>query len=80
MIPIGIFSAVAVLAFAFFSWYRPWHLKWGATREELSRSMPGDEIVPRPIFNVPTASFQTSSTWRSATWSRWGLEKAQGSG
>jgi hypothetical protein len=55
MIPIGIFSAVAVLAFAFFSWYRPWHLKWGATREELSRSMPGDEIVPRPIFNATRA-------------------------
>jgi hypothetical protein len=52
MIPIGIFAAVVVVAVAFFGLYRPWHLKWGATPEDLARRMPGDEIVQRPIFNA----------------------------
>ncbi len=28
---------------------RPWHLRWGATEEEISASLPGDELVPRPL-------------------------------
>jgi hypothetical protein len=52
MVPIGIVTAVAVVVVAFFGLYRPWHLRWGASREEVVRSMPGDEIVPRPIFNA----------------------------
>ena len=39
MVPISILAAVAV-AVAFFGLYRPWHLKWGATREELAESTP----------------------------------------
>jgi hypothetical protein len=27
---------------------RPWHIRWGATDDELARPLPGDEIVPRP--------------------------------
>jgi hypothetical protein len=27
---------------------RPWHIRWGATDDEVVRSLPGDEIVPRP--------------------------------
>jgi hypothetical protein len=30
---------------------RPWHLRWGATDEEVGRLMPGDDINPRPSFN-----------------------------
>jgi hypothetical protein len=52
MFPIGIVAAVVVVAVAFFGWYRPWHLKWGATPEDLARRMAGDEIVQRPIFNA----------------------------
>jgi hypothetical protein len=52
MIPIGIFAAVVAAALGFFGLYRPWHLRWGATSEDLARSMPGDEIVHRPIFNA----------------------------
>jgi hypothetical protein len=52
MVPLGIVAAIAVVAVAFFGLYRPWHLKWGATSEELARSMGGDEIVRRPIFNA----------------------------
>jgi hypothetical protein len=65
MTPIGIVVAV-VVAVAFFGLYRPWHLKWGATREELARSMPGDEIVNRPIFNatrVVTINARPQDIW-----------------
>lgn len=24
---------------------RPWHLRWGATDEEVARTMPGDDMV-----------------------------------
>ena len=27
---------------------RPWHLRWGATDEELTEKFPGDELVPHP--------------------------------
>lgn len=30
---------------------RPWHLRWGATDEEVARSMPGDDIHPHPSFD-----------------------------
>jgi hypothetical protein len=30
-------------------WFiRPWYLTWGATREEINRTWPGDELSPRP--------------------------------
>jgi hypothetical protein len=66
MIPIGIVAAVAVAAFAFFGLYRRWHLKWGATPEELARSMPGDQIVRQPIFNatrVVTIDARPEDVW-----------------
>jgi hypothetical protein len=56
VITIGIVALAGVLvAVAFFGWYRPWQLRWGATPEELVRLMPGDEIVHRPIFNATRA-------------------------
>ena len=30
---------------------RPWHLRWGATDEEVARPMPGDEINAHPSFS-----------------------------
>jgi hypothetical protein len=66
MIPIGIVTAAAVVAMAFFGLYRPWHLRWGATREELARRMPGDEIVNRPFFNatrVVTINARPEDVW-----------------
>ncbi len=35
--------------------YRPPQLRWGATSEEVARSMPGDSIQPRPIFDATRA-------------------------
>ncbi len=66
MIQIGIVAAVAVVVVVFFGSYRPWHLKWGATPEELALSMPGDEIVRRPIFNatrVVTVNARPEDIW-----------------
>lgn len=66
MVPIGIVTAIAVVTVVFFSLYRPWHLKWGATREDLARSMPGDEIVHRPVFNatrVVTINARPQDIW-----------------
>jgi hypothetical protein len=34
---------------------RPWQLRWGATDDEIARSMPGDEVVKSPIFNATRA-------------------------
>ena len=35
---------------AYFLWARPYQLRWGATGEETTRQMPGDDLDPRPTF------------------------------
>lgn len=35
--------------------YRPWALSWGATRAEVGRPLPGDELVARPGFSATRA-------------------------
>src|SRR3954469_18734771 len=35
--------------------YRRWHLRWGATDEEVHARMPGDEIVAAASFSAPRA-------------------------
>lgn len=40
---LGIFGLLAVL----YVWVvKPWHMQWGATDEEVARTMPGDELIP----------------------------------
>lgn len=34
---------------------RPWHLRWGATDEEVERALPGDELVPQPKIKATHA-------------------------
>ena len=41
---------VLALALAYIFLIRPWHLTRGATKDELQRSLPGDELVPDPRF------------------------------
>jgi hypothetical protein len=36
----------SVLGIAYHRFLRPWHQHWGMTSDELSRSWPGDELVP----------------------------------
>jgi hypothetical protein len=35
--------------------YRPWHLRWGATVQEVQGPMPGDDIVPKASLNATRA-------------------------
>jgi hypothetical protein len=39
-------AAVAAAASAYWFVVRPWHLRWGASDEEVVRALPGDELVP----------------------------------
>lgn len=56
MLRIGLFVvAVALTGIVFFALYRPWHLRWGSTREEVARRMPGDEVVRAPTFSATRA-------------------------
>lgn len=34
---------------------RPWHLRWGATDAEVTRRMPGDDLVERPQLSATRA-------------------------
>lgn len=56
MLMIGSVMAMGlIVGVGFAVLYRPWELTWGATPEELARSMPGDELVSRPTFNATRA-------------------------
>lgn len=37
---------------AYLLWVRPWHLRWGATDEEVKSTLPGDDVVIQPTFNA----------------------------
>jgi hypothetical protein len=45
----------AAAAAAYVKAWRPWQLRWGATDEEVARSLPGDEMVPATTFNATRA-------------------------
>jgi hypothetical protein len=49
--PLAAGAAAAAIAFSLA--YRPWHLRWGATDEEVHLAMPGDDLVPKASF-APT--------------------------
>jgi hypothetical protein len=46
--PLMILGAVLSWMYAFF--ICPWHLRWGATGEELGEPLPGDELLPHPAI------------------------------
>ena len=48
----GAATAALVLALRL---YRPWHLRWGSTDEEVHSELPGDEVVPDPTFAATRA-------------------------
>jgi len=45
----------AACTFAYLRWIRPWHLVWGATEEEKSRPMVGDDQIPDPQLDATRA-------------------------
>ena len=49
-------AALAGLVAVYVGVFRSRQLRWGATDEEVAREMPGDEIVPRPVFNATRAA------------------------
>ena len=48
-----ILFGIAILLLIFV--YRPWAINWGATDDEINRTMPGDEMVQNPTFNATRA-------------------------
>jgi hypothetical protein len=49
---------IALLGFGvaiYMRFFRPWQLRWGATNEEVSKGMPGDQYVKDPDFNATRA-------------------------
>jgi hypothetical protein len=49
-------GAAALGAFAAYNYrIRPWHLRWGATDEELTETLPGDEVKPDAAIQVTHA-------------------------
>lgn len=52
----GVLDALSGLPlFATAPLFRHWHLRWGATDDEVRSGMPGDEIVPEASFNATRA-------------------------
>src|SRR5215212_3279242 len=51
--PLAILGAVLPWVYAFV--IRPWHLRWGATDEEIGKPLPGDELVPNPAIESTRA-------------------------
>ena len=47
--------ALVVAGSGYLTIYRPFQLRWGATREEVARRMPGDDFQPLPILNATRA-------------------------
>ncbi|WP_435151877.1 hypothetical protein [Haladaptatus sp. DFWS20] len=41
-------ATAAAVALAYWFFARPWHLRWGATDEEVDRPLPGDGIIHSP--------------------------------
>lgn len=51
----GAVAGIGALAAAYIFGIRPWHLKWGATEDELNEWLPGDEIMPNAEVQVTHA-------------------------
>ncbi len=46
---------IAVLLLAYWFVVRPWHLRWGATGEEVQMALPGDKLLRQPESQVTHA-------------------------
>lgn len=47
--------AIIALLILYFAWLRQWQMTWGATAEEVSRYMAGDELLENPALNATRA-------------------------
>ena len=48
-------AAASAASLAYLRLYRPWQLSWGATADEVGRTLPGDEVVSDPTFDATRA-------------------------
>src|SRR4030042_856482 len=48
-------GAFALLVVVYLMFVFPWMLKWGATEAESARPLPGDEVVPNPMYRSTRA-------------------------
>lgn len=51
----AVVGGIGALAAAYVFGVRPWHLRWGATENEISEWLPGDEIMPEADVQVTHA-------------------------
>jgi len=54
MLAAGVATAVVLGSFLWFV-YRPWALTWGATDDEVARTMPGDDVLAHAAFSATRA-------------------------
>lgn len=47
---IGLAGMTALGVFAYVRLLRPWHLHWGTTSDEVTRAMPGDDLITHPAM------------------------------
>lgn len=73
----GVVAAGVAALGAYIFAIRPWHLRWGATREEVITKLPGDELVPDPKMNATHAI--TINAPASDVWS-WLVQMGQNRG
>jgi hypothetical protein len=60
--------AAAAAAAVYVRRVRPWQLTWGATPDEISRPLPGDELVADPTFNATRAITIAAATEQIWPW------------
>ena len=70
-------ATTAVATTAYLVKGRPWMQRWGATRDEIDRELPGDDLVPDPNMNVTRAITITATP--AEIWP-WLLQIGQGRG
>jgi hypothetical protein len=63
-----ILAAGALLPWAYLLIVRPWHLSWGATDEDVRKSLPGDELVPHPTLESTRALTINAPTDEVCPW------------
>lgn len=70
-------AAGAVASSTYLFLIRPWHHRWGTTRDEVTRPLPGDEIITDPKYattHAITIHAPTSEVWP------WLVQMGQGRG
>jgi hypothetical protein len=65
---LAVVLAAAAAAAVYVRRVRPWQLTWGATPDEISRPLPGDELVADPTFNATRAITIAAATEQIWPW------------